>query len=172
MYFDLFLPFPVAEQDQPKKKNKGKNRQPGQTGSADQGVKKTCWDGLRGEEKDAVARDIALAGHRELKMSRSVLMTVGYSVAGLTVQAEPTISITPCPFSSGLPYPHLDPRQTPSMSAGGSGGGSSSTSKPAQSSHQSKLGTPVMVQVSRYHIRLDDNKSHPLVSSPTESSDT
>jgi hypothetical protein len=73
MYFDLFLPFPVVEPDQPKKKNnKGKNKQNAQqTATVDRQEvgRKSCWDGLRSEEKDAIARDIALTGHCEFEMS-------------------------------------------------------------------------------------------------------
>lgn len=73
MYFDLFLPFPVVEPDQPKKKNnKGKNKQNAQQPSTvdrQEVGRKSCWDGLRPEEKDAIARDIALTGHCEFEMS-------------------------------------------------------------------------------------------------------
>lgn len=68
MYFDLFLPFPIAEVEQSrKKKDKGKNKalSTGGISSLEQ-PKRSCWDGLRAEEKDAFARDVALAGHCEL----------------------------------------------------------------------------------------------------------
>lgn len=66
MFFDLFLPFPVAEQDPlpKKKKDKGKNKT-APTAAAEV-VRKSCWEGLTGQEKDGIAKDIALAGHRKL----------------------------------------------------------------------------------------------------------
>jgi hypothetical protein len=66
MFFDLFLPFPVAEQDPmpKKKKDKGKNKLIPSV--AVEVVKKSCWEGLTGQEKDGIAKDIALAGHCKL----------------------------------------------------------------------------------------------------------
>ena len=78
MYFDLFLPFPIAEIEQTKKKKdkgKGKATQNGQSSLAEQS-KKTCWDGLRSEEKDAFARDIALAGHRRSISATSITINM------------------------------------------------------------------------------------------------
>lgn len=77
MYFDLFLPFPIAEIEQTKKKKdkgKGKATQNGQSSSAEQS--KTCWDGLRSEEKDAFARDIALAGHRRSISANTIILVM------------------------------------------------------------------------------------------------
>jgi len=93
---------------------------------------------------------------------------VGYSVVGCTVIAESSTSVIPSPFSIGMPYPHLDPRHV-SSGASSSESPSGSVSKPSTSpasgaSGAGKLGGPVMVQVSRFHMRLDDNKTHCLVS--------
>ena len=66
MYFDLFLPFPVVQPDQPKKKkDKGKGKQP-VNGPAEVERRRSCWEGLSQAEREGVARDVALAGHREL----------------------------------------------------------------------------------------------------------
>jgi hypothetical protein len=70
MYFDLFLPFPVASAPiQAKKKGgQGKNKASGSGASTPNPTsgRRSCWDGLEVEEKDGFARTFALAGHREL----------------------------------------------------------------------------------------------------------
>lgn len=76
---------------------------------------------------------------------------VGYNVVAYTVSAEQSTAVTPCPFGSAdarnLPFPRLDPRF--------SSNSSSSDAGPSQ---------PTLVQVTRYHMRLDDGKVHPIVS--------
>jgi len=66
MFFDLFLPFPVAESDPMPKKKKDKGKNKASPAVAVEVVKKSCWEGLTGQEKDVIAKDIALAGHCEL----------------------------------------------------------------------------------------------------------
>ncbi|KAL1405527.1 RNA-binding RNA processing protein rpp1 [Vanrija albida] len=144
MYYDLFVPFPTPEGAGPakkKKENKGKNKA---TAAEDRSKTSTpapadCWTGLDAGERAKVARDVALAGH------------VGYNVVAYTVSAEQSNAVTPCPFGTAdarvLPYPNLDPRFAKSSDAG-----------PSQ---------PTLVQVTRYHMRLDDGKVHPITAANT-----
>ncbi|RSH91304.1 hypothetical protein EHS25_009603 [Saitozyma podzolica] len=164
MYFDLFLPFPVASAPiQAKKKGgQGKNKASGSGASTPNPTsgRRSCWDGLEVEEKDGFARTFALAGH------------LGYSVVGCTVSREPEAHAFASPFVA-LPYPHLDPRHSHSSTGvgsgssgngsgrGGSGSGSGSGAAPP------KAKGPGMVQVTRYHFRLDDAKVNPLIASNT-----
>jgi hypothetical protein len=90
-------------------------------------------------------------------------------VVGCTVSREPEAHAFASPFVA-LPYPHLDPRHSHSSTGvgsgssgngsgrGGSGSGSGSGAAPP------KAKGPGMVQVTRYHFRLDDAKVNPLVS--------
>ncbi|TXT07114.1 hypothetical protein VHUM_03284 [Vanrija humicola] len=98
-----------------------------------------CWAGLDSAERAKVSRDVALAGH------------LGYNVVAYTVSAEQSTAVTPCPFGSAdarnLPFPTLDPRFSKSSDAG-----------PSQ---------PTLVQVTRYHMRLDDGKVHPITAANT-----
>lgn len=71
---------------------------------------------------------------------------MGYSVVGLTLSHEPSSHAYPSPFRASLPYPSLDPRH--------------------RSSAASSSSNPTLVQVTRYHIRLDDSKTHCLVRPP------
>ena len=73
------------------------------------------------------------------------MVIVGYSVIGYTLSHEPSIHARPSPFRASLPYPTLDPRQRSPESSSG----------------------PTMVQVSRYHMRLDDSRTHCLVCDTT-----
>lgn len=138
MYYDLFLPFPTP--DAPvKKKGKGKGKAPEPERPTD------CWAGLSGIERDRVARSVALAGHREC-LSGIQLTPVGYTVVAHTITVDQSNNVLPCPFGTPearLPaFPALDPR----MAAGPSTGQQ-----------------PSLVQVTRYHMRLDDGKVHPIV---------
>ncbi|WWC61170.1 uncharacterized protein I303_103750 [Kwoniella dejecticola CBS 10117] len=142
MYFDLFVPFPLppTPDDGPSKKSKkGKGKAVAQSSTPAENIKRTCWTGLESRDKDAFVDRVSLAGH------------LGYSVVGLTVTpSEPSNQVVSCPFTLGLPFPDLDPRFT---NSGGNNVGSSSK-------------TP-LVQVTRYHMRLDDNRIHPLTSQNT-----
>jgi hypothetical protein len=183
MYFDLFVPFPIPAaqlETFKKKKDKGKGKAPAEalgTGS------KSPWDGLTSTEKDAFSRSVALSGHRQfgsssdypshsvcaqhpsgrcsndplprircfwqlLQAGRSAVSfveaddsQVGYSVVACTLSHEPSPHAKPLPFRSGLPYKNLDPRHRAEESSSG----------------------PTLVQVSRYHMRLDDSRTHCLV---------
>ncbi|WVQ70140.1 uncharacterized protein L199_008365 [Kwoniella botswanensis] len=142
MYFDLYLPFPLPpdiDDGQSKKSKKGKGKAvPTPTPSTPTPVKKDCWAGIESRDREGFVKKVALSGH------------LGYSVIGLTVSPhEPSNHVIPSPFSSGLPFPDLDPRSSSYASSSGS------SSK-----------TP-LVQVSRYHMRLDDNRVHPLTSQNT-----
>jgi hypothetical protein len=57
------------------------------------------------------------------------------------------MNVIPCPFGTSearaLPYQELDPRFA---------------------SGPSREASPTLVQVTRYHMRLDDGKVHPVVS--------
>lgn len=79
MYFDLFLPFPVASAPiQGKKKGQGKNKASGSGASTPNPTsgRRSCWDGLEVEEKDGFARTFALSGHRELTLPRTAELPV------------------------------------------------------------------------------------------------
>lgn len=68
--------------------------------------------------------------------------------------AEQSNNVLPSPFGSPdnriLPYPSLDPRMASPSAAG-----------PSQGQQ------PSLVQVTRYHMRLEDGKVHPIVSCPS-----
>ncbi|WVF72248.1 hypothetical protein IAT40_007060 [Kwoniella sp. CBS 6097] len=167
MYFDLYFPFPIPEVDeaQNKKAKKGKGKAaPAITtaASASTAIAKDCWSGLESREKDGIARRAALLGH------------LGYSVVGCTINpGEPSNQVHPSPFQSTLPFPNLDPRQW-SQTASASSSFSSSTINAQNPSSRSKSNgasgsqtpskgcRPPLVQVTRYHMRLDDNRVHPL----------
>ena len=164
MYFDLFLPFPIPEVVEPtkKKKDKGKGKQPPPS-SLQSPDNTSCWEGLSVDERDDVAKNVALAGHCKSNAlvnwhDRQKLKrcgTVGYSVIGCTVSVEPSNQVTLSPFRSALPFPHLDPRKAyQQSSASGSSVG------------HGRMGSPSIVQSTRYHMRLDDSKTHCLVSPP------
>lgn len=74
---------------------------------------------------------------------------VGYTVVAHTVTSPQSTNVIACPFGSPearlLPHADLDPRFANTSSA------SSSTQ-------------PTLVQIARYHMRLDDGKAHPIVS--------
>lgn len=60
----MFLPFPlpISADYNPKGKNKGKGKAvPQPTVSPT-----SCWSGIEPEDKEAFAKRVALAGHREL----------------------------------------------------------------------------------------------------------
>ena len=76
-------------------------------------------------------------------------VSVGYSVLGYTITSESSAIATPSPFRSGLPFPNLDPRTRNSSTGESSAGGSNGLT---------------MVQVTRFHQKLDDTKTHCLVS--------
>ncbi|GFZ46172.1 hypothetical protein JCM24511_04419 [Saitozyma sp. JCM 24511] len=165
MYFDLFLPFPVASAPiQAKKKGQGKNKASGSGASTPNPTsgRRSCWDGLEVEEKDGFARTFALSGH------------LGYSVVGCTVSREPEAHAFASPFVA-LPYPHLDPRHSHSSTSTANEGGSGlptrasgrSGSGSGSGSGAAPLKGPGMVQVTRYHFRLDDAKVNPLIASNT-----
>lgn len=73
---------------------------------------------------------------------------MGYTVIAHTVTVQQSNNVVPCPFGSPearlLPYANLDPRFATTT---------------ASSSTQ-----PTLVQVTRYHMRLEDGKVHPIVS--------
>ncbi|KAK8869861.1 hypothetical protein IAR55_000429 [Kwoniella newhampshirensis] len=144
MYFDLYLPFPMpydAEEGGSKKNKKGKWKAiPASTSTTLTSARKVdCWDGLESRDKDGFARRVALSGH------------LGFSVVGCTITpGEPSNQVCPCPFQQSLPFPNLDPRSCLHQSGAGSSSGS-----------------PPLLQVSRYHMRLDDNRVHPLTSQNT-----
>ncbi|WWC69507.1 uncharacterized protein I206_103449 [Kwoniella pini CBS 10737] len=141
MYFDLFVPFPLPQESDEgpsKKSKKGKGKAVPQPSTTSIVIKKDCWSGIESKDKDAFVNKVSLVGH------------LGYSVVGLTIiPSEPSNQVISSPFSNGLPFPDLDPRFSQSNSS------SSSSSK-----------TP-LVQVTRYHMRLDDNRVHPLTSQNT-----
>jgi ribonuclease P/MRP protein subunit RPP1 len=75
-------------------------------------------------------------------------LPVGYTVVAHTVTSPQTSAVITSPFGTPearlLPYQSLDPRFAPGPSSGSS--------------------QPTLVQVTRYHMRLDDGKMHPIVS--------
>jgi hypothetical protein len=73
MYFDLFVPFPVASlppTNKKKDKGKGKATYPPGTPTEERG-RKSCWEGLESSEREEFACNFALAGHRESQLSDS-----------------------------------------------------------------------------------------------------
>ncbi|WVR05131.1 hypothetical protein IAU60_002143 [Kwoniella sp. DSM 27419] len=148
MYFDLYLPFPLpVAEDAPKKSKKGKGKAPAAPAlsTPPTPTKRDCWAGLETRDRDGFVQKVALAGH------------LGYSVVGCTINpGEPSNQVLPSPFQSSLPFPHLDPRTTNIAS------GSSSSGQTSQPGSSSKGASPPLVQVSRYHMRLDDNRVHPM----------
>ncbi|BEI83538.1 hypothetical protein CcaverHIS002_0401420 [Cutaneotrichosporon cavernicola] len=91
-----------------------------------------------------------LSGVERDRVARGVAVAghLGYTVVAHTITAEQSNHVLPCPFGSPetrlLPYPDLDPRMA---DAGPS--------------------NPSLVQVTRYHMRLDDGKVHPITASNT-----
>ncbi|WOO85861.1 Ribonuclease P protein subunit p30 [Vanrija pseudolonga] len=144
MYYDLFVPFPSPEVAPAKKKKeaKGKGKAADDRSKTSTPAPADCWAGLDAAERVKVSRDVALAGH------------LGYNVVAYTVSAEQSTAVTPCPFGSAdartLPFPRLDPRFSTSSSSSDAG--------PSQ---------PTLVQVTRYHMRLDDGKVHPITAANT-----
>lgn len=157
MYFDLFLPFPVpqnlAEPTGKKgKKDKGKAKAPAPAPAPsvveDLNVKQGVdyWSSVTQLEKEGVTRSIALAGHcssfrQTVEEMKADAMAVGYDVVGCTISSEPSNSVVPNPFALAPPFPDLDPRSPTRSNAGRR-----------------------VVQVTRFHIRLDDGKTHCFVS--------
>ncbi|AFR93950.1 hypothetical protein CNAG_02740 [Cryptococcus neoformans var. grubii H99] len=141
MYYDLYLPFPLPpsqEDTNSKKAKKGKGKAPLPPPAVSRA---DCWDGLETSARESVAKRIALTGH------------LGYSVVGCTIApGEPSNQVLPSPFQIGPPYPSLDPRFA-----------SPSGTSPSSSSY----GNVPLVQVTRYHIRLDDGKAHCLTAQNT-----
>ncbi|OXH38717.1 hypothetical protein J008_01825 [Cryptococcus neoformans] len=141
MYYDLYLPFPLPpsqEDTNSKKAKKGKGKAPLPPPAVSRA---DCWDGLETSARESVAKRLALTGH------------LGYSVVGCTIApGEPSNQVLPSPFQIGPPYPGLDPRFA-----------SPSGTSPSSSSY----GNAPLVQVTRYHIRLDDGKAHCLTAQNT-----
>ncbi|WVW83170.1 hypothetical protein I302_105188 [Kwoniella bestiolae CBS 10118] len=140
MYFDLYQPFPLPadiDDGQSKKSKKGKGK--AAPNQPPQTASTPAKDCWSGiESKD---KDVFV---KKVALSGHL----GYSVIGLTVTpSEPSNQVIPFPFSSAVPFPELDPRSSSHAS-------SSSSKSP-------------MVQVTRYHMRLDDNRVHPLTSQNT-----
>ncbi|WWC90106.1 uncharacterized protein L201_005039 [Kwoniella dendrophila CBS 6074] len=149
MYFDLYLPFPLpleVEDGSSKKSKKGKGKAiPQQSINSSISIKKDCWTGIESRDKEIFVRKVALSGH------------LGYSVVGCTISPlEPSNQVISSPFQTSLPFPDLDPRLS----------SSSSSSSQANSSTSKSTKSP-LVQVTRYHMRLDDNRVHPLTSQNT-----
>ncbi|WRT67089.1 uncharacterized protein IL334_004055 [Kwoniella shivajii] len=142
MYFDLYLPFPLpleVEDCTSKKSKKGKGKAVSIPTPAVilKEVKKDCWSGIEPRDKEVFVKKIALSGH------------LGYSVVACTVTpSEPSNQVIPSPFMSSTPFPDLDPRTSSSAS-------------------DSESSTSPLVQVTRYHMRIDDNRVHPLTSQNT-----
>ena len=66
MFFDLFVPFPIAGSPfeiTKKKKDKGKGKAVPIASSNEK--PKSCWEGLTINEKERFAQSVALSGHRE-----------------------------------------------------------------------------------------------------------
>ncbi|RXK36698.1 hypothetical protein M231_06005 [Tremella mesenterica] len=135
MFYDLNVPFPLPDDGIPtgKKKDKGKMKV-----GPDYTIQGTYWSLLTGGEKEKVSKNVSMLGH------------LGYSVIGCTVTSEPSNIVPPCPFSTHLPFPELDPRT-----------GTSSCSSGISS------GEKTLVQVTRFHMRLDDAKTHCFSNSNT-----
>lgn len=176
MYFDLFIPFSVPQNlsdgtGKKSKKDKGKAK------AAVEDVKVPVpdyWSSITQLERERSTKSMALAGHRESSYPLSSLprssritlysrstrrttvyriadVSVGYDVVGCTITSDPSSSVIPNPFSRTRPFPDLDPR-------------SSSSSSTTDSSKQSRGQGRGIVQVTRFHIRLDDHKTHCFVS--------
>ncbi|WVQ73789.1 hypothetical protein IAR50_003369 [Cryptococcus sp. DSM 104548] len=147
MYYDLYTPFPIpaaqADQSATKKSKKAKGKAPAPPPSVSPAPVREdqdCWDGLEREEREAVARRMAMIGH------------LGYSVTALTISTgEASNHVHPSPFQNKIPFPDLDPRSF-SFSATGS----------------SAPGRQPLVQVARYHVRLDDGKAHCFTAANTQ----
>ncbi|OCF36540.1 hypothetical protein I316_01790 [Kwoniella heveanensis BCC8398] len=166
MYFDLYFPFPIPEPDETQnkkaKKGKGKAAVPAAE-TAFIAASKDCWTGLESKERNGIARRAALLGH------------LGYSVVGCTINpGEPSNQVHPSPFQTSLPFPDIDPRKwsaasasTPAASSASSSSSSSSKHVASTSQAGSNGGKPPLVQVTRYHMRLDDSRVHPLTGANT-----
>ncbi|OCF45472.1 hypothetical protein I317_00719 [Kwoniella heveanensis CBS 569] len=166
MYFDLYFPFPIPEPDETQnkkaKKGKGKAAVPAAE-TASIAASKDCWTGLESKERNGIARRAALLGH------------LGYSVVGCTINpGEPSNQVHPSPFQTSLPFPDIDPRKwsaasasTPAASSASSSSSSSSKHVASTSQAGSNGGKPPLVQVTRYHMRLDDSRVHPLTGANT-----
>lgn len=141
MYYDLHVPYrtpDVAPRKKGKDKGKAKEEEPK--------APPNCWAGLSATERAEVAKKVSLAGHRELAALDARLTAVGYTVIAYTVTAEQSPNVISSPFGGpddrSLPYSSLDPRYA-------------DLAGPSQ---------PTLVQVTRYHMRLDDGKVNPIVS--------
>ncbi|WVO12971.1 hypothetical protein L204_100580 [Cryptococcus depauperatus] len=140
MYYDLYLLFPLLDSTEDSALKKSKKRKGKAPVPHVPATPRDCWWGIDQEEKRIFAKRLALAGH------------LGYSVVGLTVSPdEPSAQVYPSPFQVQIPYPELDPRFAPGSVAGPS---CSNENLP-------------MIQVARYHIRLDDGKAHCLTAANT-----
>ncbi|WVQ85571.1 hypothetical protein IAT38_007737 [Cryptococcus sp. DSM 104549] len=138
MYSDLYHPFPLPidpDEGLSKKSKKGKAKA---AALAPAPGLKGCWDGVEAREREAFAKRISLSGH------------LGYSVAGCTIAPpESSTQVIPSPWQLSVPFPELDPRSPAHLPAGqASASGSASGSRPP------------MVQVTRYHVKLEDGKPH------------
>ena len=86
------------------------------------------------------------------------MWVVGYDVVGCTVTSDPSTSVIPNPFMKKLPFPHLDPRAGSSSQPYDQGHGHGHEHGEARKGDSRR-----MVQVTRFHIRLDDQKTHCFV---------
>lgn len=159
MYFDLFLPFPVPVSTETisKGKNKGKNKA---APAVPINVSTSCWSGIEPEEKEAFAKRVGLAGHREPfhRYRRSVSRVysygpVGFNVVAPTIIRDPEAHAYASPFVT-LPFPHLDPRHP------------ADTTRNTESGLAGPSRSQILVQVTRYHVRLDDARMNPIVRLP------
>ncbi|KAI9638347.1 RNase P subunit p30-domain-containing protein [Dioszegia hungarica] len=141
MYFDLFVPFPLAETAENQNKGKGKGK--GKAPPPPAVLPTSCWTGVEPEDKEAFAKRVGLAGH------------LGFNVIAPTVVRDPEAHACPSPFVT-LPFPHLDPRHPGESSRTGE----SSMAGPSRSQ--------VLVQVTRYHVKLEDARTNPIVGANTD----
>lgn len=83
-------------------------------------------------------------------------------MVGCTISSEPSNQVPPNPFLGKKPFPNLDPMTCGASSGSGDGGGEGSV---GAGPSNGKAGGRV-VQVTRFHIRLDDAKTHCFVCAP------
>lgn len=65
MYYDLFLPFPQAEDVSLGSKKKGKDKGKAKALVQEEKKTKSCWEGIDSREGKKWSRDCALAAHCE-----------------------------------------------------------------------------------------------------------
>lgn len=70
MYFDLFVPFPLAETAENQNKGKGKGK--GKAPPPPAVLPTSCWTGVEPEDKEAFAKRVGLAGHCEIAPPHSL----------------------------------------------------------------------------------------------------